>query len=180
MIRNYITSDAKSIRAIAYSDAERGSMRAVSAVKCNYYIENEPQHCFVMTDEFDQPAGYILCSVNLRRMNELFPSYLAIVKEEDKKLYREQIRLQKKLTAIKSDYPARLSISVLPSFRGKGGAKAMVNALLSHLKDIGVRGVYTVTESEAAVAFCERVGFERVIRIDKTRSVYGIKIITEL
>ena len=180
MIRNYITSDAKSIRAIAYNDADRGSMRAVSAIKCNYYIENEPEHCLVMTDEFDKPAGYILCSVNLRKMNELLPSYLAIVKEEDGKLYRAQKRLQKKLTSVSADYPARLSISVLPSFRGKGGAKAMVNALLAHLKEIGVRGVYTVTESEAAVAFCERLGFERILRIDKTHNVYGIKIIAEL
>lgn len=176
MIRNYSQNDAKSIRSIAYSDAPRGSMRAISAVRCNYYIENEPEHCFVMTDEFDNPAGYILCAVNMRRMSELMPSYLAIVKEEDRRLYRAEKRMQKKLAGVSADYPARLSISVLPSFRGKGGAKALVATLLSHLKGIGVRGVYTVAETESAVAFCERLGFERIGRISKTVGVFGIKI----
>ena len=182
MIRKYISDDAKSIKAIAYNDAEhssqgsRGSLRAVSAIKCNYYIENEPEHCFVMTDEFDKPAGYILCSVDAKKLNALFPTYLAIVKEEDKKLYRTQKRLQKKLAQISPDYPARISVSILPSFRGKGGAKALINELVAHLKQIGVRGVYIVTENEDGVAFCERMGFERILRLDKTHSVFGLSI----
>lgn len=176
MIRKYVIDDAKSVRSIAYNDAQNSSMRAVSALSCNYFIENEPEHCFVMTDEFDKPAGYILCSVNTRRFNELMPTYLAIVKEEDKKLYRAEKRLQKKLTPVLADYPARISISVLPSFRGKGGAKSLVTTLAAHLKEIGVRGVYTVVQNESAVAFCERVGFERLLKIDRSRSVYGMKI----
>lgn len=176
MIRNYNSNDAKAIRSIAYNDAARGSMRAVSAIKCNYYIENEPEHCFVMTDEFDNPTGYILCAVDLRQLNALMPSYLAIVKEEDRRLYRAEKRLQKKLADVSGEYPARLSISVLPSFRGKGGAKALVTTLLAHLKEIGVRGVYTVADSESAVAFCERLGFERIARLNKTAGVFGIKI----
>ena len=176
MIRKYIPTDAKSIKSIALSDAARASLRAVSSVKCNYYIENEPDHCFVMTDEFDHPTGYILCSVDSKKLNSLMPTYLAIAKEEDRKYYRLQKRLQKKLSLVSDDYPARISISILPSFRGKGGAKALVNELVSHLKQIGVRGLYTLVESEAGVAFCERMGFERISRIDKTHSIYGMSI----
>ena len=175
-IRKYKSDDAKSIRAIAHSDAERGSLRAVSALKCNYYIENEPEHCFVMTDEFDNPAGYILCSVDSKKLNSLFPTYLAIVKEEDRKLYRAGKRLQKKLALVSSDYPARISISILPSFRGKGGARALLNELISHLKQAGIRGLYIVTENPDNVAFCERMGFERILRIDKTYSVFGMTL----
>lgn len=175
-IRKYKTDDAKSVRAIALSDAERGSMRAVSALNCNYYIENEPEHCFVMTDEFDKPTGYILCSVDLKKRNSIFPTYLSIVKEEDKKLYREGKRLQKKLALVSPDYPARIEISILPSFRGKGGAKALINELVSHLKRIGIRGVYIVTANDDGVAFCERMGFERMLRIDKTYSAFGLTI----
>ena len=179
MIRKYKNDDSKSIKAIAYSDAEHGSLRAVASLKCNYYIENEPEHCFVMTDEFDKPTGYILCSVDSKKQNELFPTYLAVVKEEDKKLYRQEKRFQKKLAPVSNDYPARISISILPSFRGKGGAKALITELTSHLKQIGVRGIYTITENDDAVAFCERMGFERIARLDKTHSVFGLSISLE-
>ena len=176
MIRKYISDDAKSIRAIAYSDAARGSMRAVAAIKCNYYIENEPEHCFVMTDEFDKPSGYILCSIDSKKFNTLLPTYLSIVKDEDKKLYRTEKRLQKKLALVSPDYPARISISILPSFRGKGGAKSLLNELVSHLKQVGIRGIYIVTENADGVAFCERLGFERIQHLDKTHNVFGLSI----
>ncbi|MCM1306146.1 MAG: GNAT family N-acetyltransferase [Bacteroides sp.] len=176
MIRKYKNDDAKSIKAIAYSDDVHESLRAASAIKCNYYIENEPEHCFVMTDEFDNPTGYILCSIDAKKFNSLLPTYLAIVKDENKKLYRAEKRLHKKLAAVGDDYPARISISILPSFRGKGGAKALIAELVAHLKQIGVRGVYTVAESDGAVAFCERMGFERLLRVDKSRGVYGLHI----
>ena len=175
MIRPYNKEDAKAVKSIAYHDEERGSMRAVSAVRCDYYIDHEPEHCFVMTDEFDKPAGYVVCSVDKKKFAELYPTYLATVKEEDKKLYRLEKHLQKKLLSVPSDYPARLHISILPSFRGKGGAKALINTLLAHLKEIGVKGVCTIVDTTSAVAFCERVGFHRVMRINKTHLVYGIK-----
>ncbi|MDE7372443.1 MAG: GNAT family N-acetyltransferase, partial [Clostridia bacterium] len=74
------------------------------------------------------------------------------------------------------DYPARIEISILPSFRGKGGAKALINEIISHLKQIGVRGVYIVAETDDGVAFCERMGFERILRIDKTHNIFGMTI----
>lgn len=176
MIRQYRKEDAKAVKSIAYHDDERGSMRAVSAVRCDYYIDHEPQHCFVMTDEFDKPAGYAVCSVDRQSFSDLYPTYLAIVKEEDKKQFRKELRLQKKLLAVPKQYSAHLHISILPSFRGKGGAKALVEALVAHLKEINVSGVYTVADTPSAVAFCERVGFQRILHIDKTHYVYGIKI----
>ena len=64
MIRKYKQDDAKSVKFVAYADEQRGSMRAVCAVRCDYYIANEQEHCFGMTDEFDNPAGFILCSTD--------------------------------------------------------------------------------------------------------------------
>lgn len=176
MIRPYNKEDAKAIRSIAYHDDDRSSMRAISAVKCDYFLDHEPEHCFVMTDEFDNPAGYILCSVDYKKYNMLFPTYLLTVKDEDKKQYRLEKRLLKKLGSVPSEYPARLSISVLPSFRGKGGARMLVTTLTEHLKEIGISGVYTVADTTSAIAFCERVGFHRIMKIDRTHFIYGILI----
>lgn len=175
MIRPYRKNDEKAVKSIAHHDNENSSMRAVSALKCDYYIDHEPDNCFVMTDEFDKPAGYIVCSTDAKKYAELFPTYLLAVKDEDKKLYRKAKRLQKKLPAIPDDYTARVDICILPSFRGKGGAKALIDALILRLQFIGVKGMYAVADSPSAVAFCERVGFERILRIDKTHFVYGLK-----
>ena len=176
MIRKYKQDDAKSVKFVAYADEQRGSMRAVCAVRCDYYIDNEPEHCFVMTDEFDNPAGFILCSTDGEKHKELYSTYLAAAKEEDKKLYRSEKRLMKKLNAVPPEYSARMVISILPAFRGKGSAKALVLQLLAHLRELGIPGLYTVTDTHSALAFCERLGFHRVLHIDKTHNVYGIKL----
>lgn len=176
MIRKFCPTDAKSVKFIAYAEEQRGSMRGVCAVRCDYFIDNEPNHCFVMTDEFDKPSGFVLCSINRDKLSSLYPTYLSIAREEDKKLYVSEKRLLKKLNSVPTDYTARMVISVLPAFRGKGGAKALVHTLIEHLKSISVKGLFTVTDTPSAVAFCERLGFERIMRIDKNRSVYGIML----
>ena len=176
MIRKYKQDDAKSVKFIAHTEEQQGTMRGVCSLRCDYYIDNEPEHCFVMTDEFDKPAGYVLCSIDRVKYESLFPTYLSSAKSEDKKLYRSVKRLHKKLNAVPAEYPARMEINILPAFQGKGGAKALVLALIAHLKQIGVSGLYAVTDSPSALAFCERLGFQRVLHISKTINVYGIKL----
>lgn len=174
MIRKYKQDDAKSVKFIAHTEEQQGTMRGVSSLRCDYYIDNEPEHCFVMTDEFDKPAGYVLCSIDRKKYDTLFPTYLSAAKSEDKKLYRAVKRLHKKLKAVPAQYSARMQISILPAFQGKGGAKSLVLALIEHLKEIGISGLYTVTDSPSALAFCERLGFQRVLHINKSQNVYGI------
>ncbi len=176
MIRPYTPQDCKAVKFIAYADEQRGSMRGVCAWRCDYYIDNEPRHCFVSTDEFDKPTGFAICSVNRKKFADLYPAYLKTVKEESRKSYRAEKRLLKKLSALPPNYSARMVISVLPSFRGKGEAKALIQTLIDHLKTTKAKGLYTVTDTPSAVAFCERMGFHKVMRIDKKRCVYGFDL----
>ncbi len=177
MIRRYKQSDANAVKVIAHSEDKQRSMRCASSLRCDYFIDNEPEHCFVMTDEFDKPTGYILCSTSRDRFAALFPAYLSIVRQEDKRLYAAQKKLFKKIISARSAY-AYFTLDVLPSFRDKGGGKELVNTLIRHLTDIEVMGACTLADTPSAIAFCERIGFERILRVSKTSGIYLFKINT--
>lgn len=176
MIRRYRKTDAKAVRYIAHSDMPSDAMNAVCAVRCDYYIDFEPEHGFVIVDEFDKPVGYILCSVNRERFDDLYPTYIAKLKHFDRKMYSEHAKLFKQTTNLPEGYTARFAISVLPSFQGKGRGKALVQRLIEHLRGMEIDGTHIVVSSPSVAAFCERVGLERLLRVDKKHSVYGIKI----
>lgn len=175
LIRPYKKSDAKAVKVIAHAEDKQRSMRCASSLRCDYFIDNEPEHCFVMTDEFDKATGYILCSTSRERFSSLFPAYLSIVKQEDKRLYAEQKRLFKKVVLSRGSY-AYFTLDVLPSFRDKGGGKELVNTLIKHLSDIEIMGACTVADNPSAIAFCERVGFKRMQRISKSCGLYLYKL----
>lgn len=176
MIRQYQVADAKAVRYIAHSDVQDDAMSAVCAVRCDYYIDFEPEHGFVIADEFDKPVGYILCSVNRDRFQHLYPSYISQLKRINRRMYADHKRNFKLLEDIPIEYSARFVINILPSFQGKGRGKALVQRLSEHLKGMGVTGMYIVADSPAMIAFCERLGFDKLLRIDKKFCVYGLKI----
>jgi len=173
-IRPYRTADAKTVRYIAHSDFKDDAMSAVCAVRCDYFIDFEPEHCFVAFDEFDKPVGYILCSVNRDRFSHLFPEYISQLKRSNRKMYSEQNQTYKQLSDLPQGYSARFVINVLPSFQGKGRGKALVQRLVEHLKGMGVDGMHAVADSPSLAAFYERLGFDKLLRINKKFIVYGL------
>ena len=42
------------------------------AVFCHYYIEREPEHCFVAVNDRDEAVGYILCAHDFEKWKECF------------------------------------------------------------------------------------------------------------
>ena len=180
MVRRYTTADAKAVRYLAHSDMPDDAMSAVCAVRCDYYIDLEPENGFVVADEFDKPVGYILCSVNRERFNNVFPSYITQLRRSNYKMYAEQKKVFKQSENIPHGYSARFTINVLPSFRGKGRGKALVERLTEHLYAMGIDGMYTISESDSVSAFCERLGFEKILQIDSKHCVYGKRLHTRM
>lgn len=164
------------MRYLAHSDMPNDAMSAVCAVRCDYYIDLEPENGFVVADEFDKPVGYILCAVNRERFNNVYPSCITQLRRSNYRMYSEQKKLFKLSGNIPSGYTARFTINVLPSFRGKGRGKALVERLTEHLRGMGIDGMYTVSESDSVSAFCERLGFEKLVQLDKKHCVYGKKL----
>ena len=46
--------------------------RVLLTVFCHYYIEQEPQHCFVAVNEEDEAVGYVLCAADFMTWEEKF------------------------------------------------------------------------------------------------------------
>lgn len=181
-IRPYQADDANTVRYICRATAQSKRytkyINLVTALYCDYYIEREPDNCFVLTDEFDKPVGYILCSSDDEKYQRDFAPYL---KKARKDSFIEAVghRIEQKLTANeRAKYPAHLHIDILPSFQGRGGGRSLINALIAKLRSQGVSGLrLTVSQSnKGAVAFYERLGFVRIKRIGSLAYVYAMDL----
>ena len=77
-IRRYQNCDAADVRTVCLSTSNIRICRkkiiknALINVFCNYYIEQEPQNCYVAADEKGQVIGYILCAINFDVWKENF------------------------------------------------------------------------------------------------------------
>ena len=90
---------------------------------CEYYIEKEPENCFVLDDD-GKAVGYIICAENFDKFKEVF-----YAEYYPRSLHLGQGRLDWANEAYllhekyKADYPAHLHIDILPAYQrgGNGG-----------------------------------------------------------
>lgn len=129
----------------------------------NYYLEKEPENCFVAVDENDSPIGYIICAADVdewRRvfMKEYFPR-LKGHKRGHKLNSTGEILIK---SVFKRKYPAHLHIDMAKDYRGKGIGTKMMEALTQHLREKGVKGVQLTcgADNDGAVRFYTRFGFK--------------------
>lgn len=182
MIRHCKPEDVKTLRYICHSTAKskkhRESLKLVSLIYCDYYVENEISNCFVLTDEFDRPVGYVLCSSDYEQYKKGFEPYLKEIKKLYLKDYIIQKLLQKEVSEIAADYPAHLYSFILPSFRHKGKGRALLNTVIGQLRAQNVKGLHIVVPqtNKDSIAFYERLGFERIKRLSKYGYIYAIKL----
>ena len=145
---------------------------------CDYYIEKEPENCFVL-DCDGNAVGYIFCTEDYDSYKEIFDKeYLPLNKELGDELYKwaeDSTILQNKH---KADYPAHLHIDILPEYHRQGWGGKLLTALFDHLRSKGVKGVMLTTGSDNVNAcnFYKKYGFEQV-EIYDTDVAFGMKLI---
>ncbi len=173
--RPYRESDKFNVRRIclqtADDDIEFDGLDRIHAdfllpVYCDYYIEHEPQNCFVCTDESDNAVGYILCAENAAKwsrtfLKEYFPK-IRHRKAQDRFMAFGECLIH---NALSLQYPAHLHIDILKDYRG-GTGTALMNELLSHLKAKGTKGVNLCVDGENknAIRFYEKNGFKTLLK----------------
>ena len=144
----------------------------------DYYTEQEPENCFVCTDENDEPVGYIICSEDVKKWRRIFMAeyYLRI----------KHCKLSSKLSAIgevaahslfAQSYPAHLHIDILKEYRGNGTGTLLMNTLIAHLREKGVSGVQLCVDSEntKGIRFYERCGFVTLMKFPSGRAM-GLRL----
>ena len=179
-VRKYEKKDFDRVR-FACLNSEGGGMPAdlcafILHTFCDYYIENEPQNCFVL-DADGYAVGYIICTENYDEYKKIFDEkYLPLTEKFGKENYewaKTSTLLQEKY---KEDYPAHLHIDILPEYQRQGWGGKLIDALSEHLKAKGVRGVMLTTgsDNEKGCGFYRKYGFTEVDLIDG-EIAFGLK-----
>jgi ribosomal protein S18 acetylase RimI-like enzyme len=142
-----------------------------------YYIEYEPENCFV-TDDNGKAVGYIIGSVDTTAQREAFDRIIVprIVRRAfTKTLFchpgdvifllgltdhadYERLLYTPDLVA---RYPAHLHMNVLPNYQRHGVGTALIECFLERMKKAKVPGVHLVTstENKKALPFYHKEGF---------------------
>lgn len=148
------------------------------AVYNDYYTEQEPENCFVCTDENDNAVGYIICAEDVKKWRKVFmKEYYPKIKHRkfsDRAMALAEI-VAHSLFARK--YPAHLHIDILREYRGGGTGTKLVETLANHLAEKGVCGLQLCVDNEnkKAIRFYNRCGFKTLANFGTGRAM-GLKI----
>lgn len=182
-IRKYEEKDYEDVRFVCLNsegpeeapDVDTG--RFIHYTFCNYYIEKEPENCFVV-DDGGKAVGYIICAENFDKFKKVFDEeYLPLTEQFGEDRYEWAYTAYNAQGEFKNDYPAHLHIDILPEYQRMGMGGKLVEALCDHLSEKGVKGVCLTCgpRNERAKNFYKKYGFELLL-INKDDACFGKKI----
>ncbi len=180
-IRKYEKSDFENVRYICLNSDGGGLDKELEEcilhLFCDYYIENEPNNCFVLSDE-GKAVGYVICAESFDEFKPVYyGKYVPLVKgmSEDKFAWANEAYAMHEM--FKETYPAHLHIDILPEYQRSGWGGKLINALLNHLKCKGIKGVMLSAgaDNKNAGKFYRKHGFEE-LGTYSTDIAFGIKI----
>ena len=131
---------------------------------CDYYIEQEPENCFVLDDD-GKAVGYVICTENYDKFKPVFDAeYLPRTKNMNPHRYQWAMESTVLQAKYKDIYPAHLHIDILPEYHRKGYGGKLINALFDHLRSKGVKGVMLTVGAcnSTGIGFYKKYGFELV------------------
>ncbi len=166
-IRPYQPKDYERMHLICYEtssgfDSEKGKI-ALYATYCDYYINEDPDSCFVAVNEKDEAIGYVICAPDPEKYEKVFnEKYAPILKKASPVRYLFHVVNEWLCRNVKKNYPAHLHIDILPEGQRQGLGTRLIDALTDCLKERGVKGVYLVcgAGNEKGVNFYKKYGFK--------------------
>lgn len=182
-IRPYKDKDREAVRYVCIncdgpSDMSESAEHFILSTYCDYFIEKEPENCFVATDNSDKAIGYIICTDNFDKFSDIFKKeYIPRIPEEEKQ-YRyyaaNSAVLQEKH---KNEYPAHFHIDIMPEYQRMGIGHKLVDALCEHLKNRNISGVMLAVspDNQQGDSFYKKYGFT-LIESTPSANAYGIRL----
>ena len=174
-IRKYQPKDRENVQKVCMHTGPKEALledgparKLLLATYCDYYIEHEPQNCFVIADDNDEAVGYILCAENYWRYRARFlPEYAPKVKGLDLPRLVEFYGAAVLPWFFTKKYPAHLHIDIMPEYQRMGLGTQLMDALTAHLRQKGVPGVMLGVGStnEKGKNFYRKYGFKQALRI---------------
>lgn len=165
-IREYMDKDRDSVERICAGPSSGGFgdnplvKEALLTVFSHYYIEKEPDNCFIVADSEDNAAGYVLCAEDFRRWETVFVR--DYIESSDNPVTKMMgAGTIEDLRKYADEYPAHLHIDLDESCQRKGLGTQLMDRLISHLRDKNVRGLClcVAPDNEKGVHFYHKYGF---------------------
>ncbi len=168
-IRPYEAKDKNNVRIVGVNTGghlttERDK-RALWYLFLDYYIEVEPDCCFVAADEEDNAVGFIIAAADYKQYEKAY-----------RELYLSKLGKQKFLYGIYKNielvlcrkfgrkYPAHLHIDINPEYQRLGLGHKLMDALILRLNEKNVKSVYLIVgnKNEKGKNFYKKYGFDKV------------------
>lgn len=168
-----------------------------------YYFEECRDFCFVAADpESDQAVGVILCAPDTLKYQKIFnekyyknirmalsdmeKNHPGAIKKYNMTYYRKKegsllnFTHPLKMSQIYSTYPAHLHINIHPDSQRQGLGHLLVDRLLSHLEEKGIKGLHLIVaiNNQKGIGFYRKYGFKKLLDIfpsGKSGIIYGVK-----
>ena len=181
-IRSYHPKDAKHLGQICIKTAKdvfqgkKITETALVDVYCRYYIEQEPENCFVVADKNDEAKGYILCAKNYKNYKNVFvEKYLKTWNPVTHVMGRLSVAAMRDFA---EEYPAHLHIDLLPECQGQGYGRKLIELLIKHLKEQKIKGLmlHVGGDNYRAQAFYKKCGFKE-LHVEKDGVLMGMKLV---
>ncbi len=147
----------------------------IKTMFCEYYIDVEPENCFVAVDDDDIPFGYIYGVADYFKYKERFTPYLERLKVIDGGQYLSWSLVEMYDHEIFADeYPAHLHIDLLEGHTGGGVGSQLMEKFCAYLKERDIKGVMLIVgnDNTGAKRFYERHGFTK-LREKESGTSYG-------
>ena len=145
---------------------------------CDYYIEQEPENCFVAADDHDRAVGYVICTENYDKyFAGITAEYLPRFRPDDEDARDGILHSADPQREYKAEYPAHLHIDLLPEYQRMGIGHKLVDTLCAHLRAKGIPGVMLTAgvDNVKGRSFYRKYGFTE-LKIYPDGVAYGIKL----
>lgn len=168
-VRKFEAKDAEEVKKVCIDLADEEwrnnplFAEALQDVFCRYYIEKEPENCFVAVDTHGQVKGYVLGAKNYETYASGFMENI-IKKSQNPVTQAMGSSSMEAIAPFSREYPAHLHIDLLPECQGQGIGRILVETLAEHFKKQGVPGLLldVAKNNTRAIAFYEKSGFSQI------------------
>ncbi|MBQ7547943.1 MAG: hypothetical protein IJT41_13385 [Clostridia bacterium] len=186
-VRPYTEADRDAVRLICVATAQhrvRSETRRFFVLKtsCDYYLECEPENCFVavrtQADGSEKIVGYVLCAADCETYARRYlEKYIPKIKEYSKlhaRVARGDVMMVGQFAAF---FPAHLRLALLPEERAGEAGELLVRMLVAHLTEQRSKGVCVILNKKNAEErdFFKRCGFSFLRQIG-AYAAYGLDL----
>lgn len=170
-IRPYAQRDKERVRQICLKNADclyapEDTKKYILLMYCDYYIEQEPENCFVAVDDNDNAVGYIICAQDYGKYAKTFrEKYLPQADAISSRRFVEARLDLLSHSMFQSVYPAHFHIDIDEEYQHKGLGSLLISALRMHLKARNIGGMMMVcgADNQQAINFYKKNGFKTLL-----------------